>query len=288
MASSFLQLLTLTGVCPYLLTVLHRGHSGQKMQCYGKWLNSTKLQNCQFMHENWFLWSLKPNSTPYTYCSATLTGFPSHHGETQVMDSFRACKVPEFSKGKIKEHLPKGWAMDLEALEPHKWSLPYKQYRTIASTRANPPWQRTLVVAFSSQRSEHFSLFSVAENWAPLIFSCSHNQSNPFNLSNLHHKRKSYYEPKKEKKIIFTKFVQYTHLIFYGTHCTRRKRAMALKQVYLSSAVTTNEDSWKPVFSVLLEHRAFLMAPAKDHRLLFPSGAMMLHLISPDFMLVSF
>lgn len=30
------------------------------------------------------------------------------------------------------------------------------------------------------------------------------------------------------------------------------------------------------------------MAPAKDDRLLFPSGAMMLHLISPDFKLVSF
>lgn len=101
-------------------------------------------------------------------------------------------------------------------------------------------------------------------------------------------KEKVIYEPKQKKKVIFTKFVQYTHLIFYGTHCTRRKRAMALKQVYLSSAVTTNEDSWKPVFSVLLEHRAFLMAPAKDHRLLFPSGAMMLHLISPDFTLVSF
>lgn len=86
-------------------------------------------------------------------------------------------------------------------------------------------------------------------------------------------KEKVIYEPKQKKKIIFTKFVQYTHLIFYGTHCTRRKRAMALKQVYLSSAVTTNEDSWKPVFSVLLEHRAFLMAPAKAHRLLFPSGA---------------
>lgn len=100
-------------------------------------------------------------------------------------------------------------------------------------------------------------------------------------------KEKVIYEPK-QKKIIFTTFVQYTHLIFYGTHCTRRKRAMALKQVYLSSAVTANEDSWKPVFSVLLEHRAFLMAPAKDPRLLFPSGAMMLHLISPDFMLVSF
>lgn len=101
-------------------------------------------------------------------------------------------------------------------------------------------------------------------------------------------KEKVIYEPKQKKKIVFTKFVQYTHLIFYGTHCTRRKRAMALKQVYLSSAITTDEDSWKPVFSVLLEHRAFLMAPAKDHRLLFPSGAMMLHLISPDFMLVSF
>lgn len=101
-------------------------------------------------------------------------------------------------------------------------------------------------------------------------------------------KEKVIYEPKQKKKIVFTKFVQYTHLIFYGTHCTRRKRAMALKQVYLSSAITTDEDSWKPVFSVLLEHRAFLMAPAKDHRLLFPPGAMMLHLISPDFTLVSF
>lgn len=284
------QLLTLTGVCPYLLTILHRGHSGQKMQCYRKWIDSTKLQNCQFMHENWFFMvSQTQIHTLYIYCSATPTGFPSHHGGTQVMDAFRACQVPEVSKGKIKEHLPKGWAMDLEALEPHKWSLPYEQYRTIASTRANPPWQVTLVVACSSQRSEHFSLFSVAENWAPLIFSCSHNQSNPFNLSNLHHKRKSHiWTQNGKKKIIFTKFVQYTHLIFYGTRCTRRKRAMALKQVYLSSAVTTNEDSWKPVFSVLLEHRAFLMAPAKDHRLLFPSGAMMLHLISPDFMLVSF
>lgn len=90
------------------------------------------------------------------------------------------------------------------------------------------------------------------------------------------------------RKKIFTKFVQYTHLIFYGTHCTRRKRAMALKQVYISSAGTTNGDLWKPVFSVLLEHRAFLMAPAKDDRLLFPSGAMLLHLISPDFKLVLF
>lgn len=32
------------------------------------------------------------------YCSATPTGFPSHHGGTQVMDSFRACQVPEVSK----------------------------------------------------------------------------------------------------------------------------------------------------------------------------------------------
>lgn len=109
-------------------------------------------------------------------------------------------KFLKFLKGKIKEHLPKGWAMDLEALEPHKWSLPYEQYRTVASTRANPPWQGTLVVACSLQRSEHFSLFSVAENWAPLIFSCSHNQSNPFNLSNLHHKRKSYIWTQTEKK----------------------------------------------------------------------------------------
>lgn len=38
--------------------------------------------------------------------------------------------------------------------------------------------------------------------------------------------------PNKKKKI-FTKFVQYTHLIFYGTHCTRGKRATALKQVYI-------------------------------------------------------
>lgn len=234
-----------------------------------------------------FLWSLKPKSTPYAYTAQRHPlDFPHTMVEHRSWTPSELVKFLKFLKGKIKEHLPKGWAMDLEVLEPHKWSLPYEQYRTFASTRVNPSWQGTLVVACSSQRSGNISLFSVAENWAPLIFSCSHNQSNPFNLSNLHHK--SYIWTQTEKKIIFTKFVQYTHLIFYGTHCTRRKRAMALKQVYLSSAVTTNEDSWKPVFSVLLEHRAFLMAPAKDHRLLFPSGAMMLHLISPDFRLVSF
>lgn len=198
-------------------------------------------------------------------------------------------KFLKFLRGKLKSISQKAELQIWRPWSPHKWSLPCERYRTVASTRANPSWQGTLVVACTSQRSEHFSLFSVAENWAPLIFSCSHNQSNPFNLSNLHHKRKSYiWTQTEKKKIVFTKFVQYTHLIFYGTHCTRRKRAMALKQVYLSSAITTDEDSWKPVFSVLLEHRAFLTAPAKDHRLLFPSGAMMLHLISPDFMLVSF
>lgn len=212
--------------------------------------------------------------------------FPHTMVEHRSWTPSELVKFLKFQRGKLKSSSQKA---ELWIWRPnHKWSLPYKQYRTVASTRANPPWQGTLVAACSSQRSEHFSLLSVAENWAPLIFSCSHNQSNPFNLSNLHHKRKSYIWTQTEKKIIFTKFVQYTHLIFYGTHCTRRKRAMALKQVYLTSAVITNEDSWKPVFSVLLEHRAFLMAPAKDHRLLFPSGAMMLHLISPDFMLVSF
>lgn len=64
MASSFLQLLMLAGVCPYLLTVLHRGHSGQKMQCCRKWINSTKLQNCQFMHVNWFFYGLS-NPNPH-------------------------------------------------------------------------------------------------------------------------------------------------------------------------------------------------------------------------------
>lgn len=125
MASSFLQLLTLTGVRPYLLTVLHRGHSGQKMQCRRKWINSTKLRNCQFMHVNWFFTvSQTQIHTLRIYCSATPTGFPSYHGGTQIVD-FKACQVPEVSKGEIEEHLPKGWAEDLEALEHHKWSLPW-------------------------------------------------------------------------------------------------------------------------------------------------------------------
>lgn len=41
------------------------------------------------------------------YCSATPTGFPLHHGGTQVMDSFRACQVPEVSKGEDQTASPK-------------------------------------------------------------------------------------------------------------------------------------------------------------------------------------
>lgn len=43
------------------------------------------------------------------YCSATPTGFPSHHGGTQVMDSFRACQVPEVSKGENLKRLSYGF-----------------------------------------------------------------------------------------------------------------------------------------------------------------------------------
>lgn len=194
MASSFLQLLTLTGVCPYLLTVLHRGHSGQKMQCCRKSINSTKLQNCQFMHVNWFFYSLS-NSNPHLTAQQHSRDFPHTMVEHRSWTPSELVKFLKFLRGKSKSISQKA-----ELQIWRRWSPTSSLFHMSSSTRANPPWQGTLVVACSSQRSEHFSWFSVAENWAPLIFSCSHNQSNPFNLSNLHHKRKGYIWTQREKK----------------------------------------------------------------------------------------
>lgn len=84
---------------------------------------------------------------------------------------------------------------------------------------------------FYSKRLEHFLEFSVAKNWAPLIFSCSHNQSNPLNPSNLHKKKKLYMNPEKN---IFTKFIQvYTSNFLWDTLCHRGKRVKALTCLHI-------------------------------------------------------
>lgn len=133
-------------------------------------------------------------------------------------------KFLKFLRGKLKSISQKAELRIWRPWSPHKWSLPCERYRTVASTRANPSWQGTLVVACTSQRSEHFSLFSVAENWAPLIFSCSHNQSNPFNLSNLHHKRKSYIWTQTEKKKSYLQSLYNIHIWFSMGHTAPEER----------------------------------------------------------------
>lgn len=71
MESSFLQLLILTGVCPYLLTSLHRGRSGQKMHNAAGSHQSHKAPELSvYACVNWFSTvSLKPKSMPYAHAA---------------------------------------------------------------------------------------------------------------------------------------------------------------------------------------------------------------------------
>lgn len=244
------------------------------------------------MHVNWLSTaSPKPKSTPYANTAQQLwhpLDFPRAMVEHRSRPPSELVEFLKFLRGKSKSISQQ---VELRALRPPSPTshLFHASGTGRCCTRANPPWQGTLVDAAlqGGQSTSHRLVLQKTEPLsslaAPIISLI------PLTPATFITKEKSYiWTQKEKKKIIFTKFVQYTHLIFYGTHCTRGKRAMALKQVYISSAVTTNGDLWKPVFSVLLEHRAFLMAPAKDNRLLFPSGAMMLHLISPNFKLVLF
>lgn len=149
--------------------------------------------------------SFKPKSTPYTYAAQQHwhpLDFPHTMVEHRSGHPSELVKFLTFLRGKSKNILNKVsnrfWGLRASASK----SLPYKRYRTVllAPEQTHPDYRH--LEACSSGRSEHFSLLSVAENWAPLIFSCSHNQSNPFNPSNLHQKKKKViYEPKQKKNI---------------------------------------------------------------------------------------
>lgn len=189
-----------------------------------------ELQNCQFMHVSWFcIVSFKPKFTPM-FCSATLiaTGFPSCQGGTQVFALIRACKVPGILRGKSKSTSNKlsygVWGFS----NPTSNLFQKERHKTIlqAPEQTHPDKGHLSRPALHSGQST-FQMFSVAENWAPLTFSCSHNQSNPFSPSNFHLKKKVIYEPKTEK----TYLQVYTsiHIQFSMGHCARGKRAMVLK-----------------------------------------------------------
>lgn len=136
-------------------------------------INPTKLQNCQFMHVNWFSTvSLKPKSTPYTHTAQqrwhrwiSLTPrWNTDHGPLPSLSSSRSFQ------GGNRRASPSRLSYRSRGLGvPQVISSISAVQDSVASTRANPPWWGTLVEACSSRRSERFSLFSVAENWAPLI-----------------------------------------------------------------------------------------------------------------------
>lgn len=159
------------------------------------------------------------NPNPHLTAQQHSLDFPHTMVEHRSWTPSELVKFLKFLRGKSKSISQKA-----ELQIWRRWSPTSSLFHMSSSTRANPPWQGTLVVACSSQRSEHSSLFSVAENWAPLIFSCSHNQSNPFNLSNLHHKRKGYIWTQREKKKSYLQSLYNIHIWFSMGHTAPEER----------------------------------------------------------------
>lgn len=205
----------------------------------------------------------------YTAQTLPLNWIPTLQGRLIFVPFCWAWKVPQtfFKRGrsKIRESFSKitSWVIGF-------WSFLALSGRCSPKVLDDTVWQQTVNPrllgsssntgspkrpAFYTKRPKYFLEFSVAENWAPLIFSCSHNHSNPLNPSNLHPKKKyiyMYIYIWTQKKTYLQSLYKYTHPIFYGTRFATEERGSRLWHVYTSSAITANGSVCKPVFSVLL------------------------------------
>lgn len=193
-------------------------------QCCRMWDTQQSSRMISLCSLSWFsIVSFKPKFTPML-CLATMiaAGFPSCQGGTQVF-ALRACKVPGILRGKSKSTSNKLSYGFLGFSNPTSSLFQKERYRTIlqAPEQTHPDKGHLSRPALHRGQST-FQVFSVAENWAPLTVSCSHNQSNPFSPSNFHLKKKSYIWTQNRKNI-FTSLYKYTHPIFNGTLCQRKE-----------------------------------------------------------------
>lgn len=131
--------------------------------------------------------------------------------------------------------------------------------------------------ALSSERPKYSWEFSVAENWAPLIFSCSHNRSHPLKSQQPSSKKKNIYMfiyIWTQKKLIYKVYTSVHTQFSMGRALPQRKEGQGSDCPHQVPWLLA-EAPVKPVFSVLLQSsEAGHMAPAM--RRLFPLGAVML------------
>lgn len=212
----------------------------ENTQCCRKSIVPIKLQDCPFMHLSflWFLLNPNPHLMHSLLSNADTRWIPLVPCRTRVRHPSELAKFLKFLRGKSKSISNK--LSNNRLLRPQ--SLANNLFHTsgtgsVANTEQTHPdqghtWRPALLGAQSIshrlvlQKTEPLSSLA-----APIITQIPLTPAT-FIKKKKKKNKKFIYEPKREKKI-FTKFVQYTHLIFYGTHCTRGKRATALKQVYI-------------------------------------------------------